>query len=575
VPLLTESDIDKHLSAMVDAEVIAVDTETTGFGVRDGRDYLMGISVAYYLGNLGIMSAYFPIRHEGENDNLDLSILHRLRPILESKPLIFHNIKFDLQSLATVDIKPTQSQRLFCTQQIAHMVNEEWFSKKLDSLSKNLLGDSKAKDEVEKWTHAFGWKTIPASLMDEYARHDAELTLRLFAEILWAEAKAQELDTLWDTELTYICLLDRIERRGIRVDQEFVKTKIAVGTTRMQDVEDELGFTPTPTNLSKLFFEELKLPILSLTPGGKPCLDKKNMEQYDEILSHLDDKRARLVLEYRGWQKAVSALYKPALELLSPDGRIRPNFKPHGTKTGRLSCETPNLQQIPRQSSNVWNGDAKRSFIASEGYKLLEFDYSQLEFRLAAAYGNVELLLDIFAKGEDPFLPTAIEVFGGPEFRQSAKTLTYSTLYGAGQRRISFALGIDESRASDVISKFRELYPGIYAASSKATQLAGSRGYVRYWTGRRRHFPNAEVSYKAFNSIIQGGAAELVKHAMLRVDEQICDEDCRIVLTVHDSIVIEVREDRAESIIEPVKKLMSDFPQFGVKFDVDCKVWGK
>lgn len=560
---------------MLDAEVIAVDTETTGFGVRDGRDYLMGISVAYYLGSLGIMSAYFPVRHEGEN--LNPSVLHQLRPILESKPLIFHNIKFDLQSLATVDINPgtDPNQRLFCTQQIAHMVNEEWFSKSLDSLSKNLLGDEKAKDEVAKWTHAFGWKTIPADLMDEYARHDAELTLRLFAEILWKEARAQELDELWPTELAFIRLLDKIERRGIKVDQDFVKTKVSVGQTRMQDICDELGFEPTPTQLNKLFFEELKLPILSLTPGGKPCLDKKNMEQYDEILSHINDKRARLVLEYRGWQKAVSSLYLPTLNLISPDGRIRPNFKPHGTKTSRLSCETPNLQQIPRQSTNVWNGDAKRSFVPADGYKQLEFDYAQLEYRLAAAYGEVESLLDIFAKGEDPFIPTAIEVFGGPEFRQSAKTLTYSTLYGAGQRRISFALGISESAASDVIGRFRELYPGIYVASAKATKLAATRGYVRYWTKRRRHFPNAEVAYKAFNSIIQGGGAELVKHALLRVDNELCNEDCRIVLTVHDSIVLEVKEELAESIKEPVIKLMTDFPQFSVKFDVECKEWGK
>lgn len=556
---------------MVDAEVIAVDTETTGFGVKDGSDYLMGISVAYYLGDLGIMSAYFPVRHESQN--LDFSVIHRLRPILESKPLIFHNIKFDLQSLATVGINPTQ--RMFCTQQLAHLVNEEWFSKSLDSLSKNLLGDQKSKEEVEKWTHAFGWKTIPGDLMDEYARHDAELTLRLFAEVIWQEARAQELDQLWDVELAFIRLLDKIERRGIRVDQEFAKTKISVGEIKMQDVSDELGFEPTPTHLSKLFFEDLGLPILSLTPGGKPCLDKKNMEQYDEILANSNDKRAQLVLEYRGWQKAVSSLYRSALEHISADGRVRCNFKAHGTKTGRLSCEQPNLQQIPRDSKNVWNGDAKRTFIPSDGYRLLEFDYSQLEYRLAAAYGGVDSLIEIFSKNEDPFLPTATEVFGGPEFRQAAKTLTYSTLYGAGQRRISFALGISESAASDVIGRFRELYPGIYSASAKATQLAAQRGYVRYWTGRRRHFPNSEFAYKAFNSIIQGGGAELVKHALLRVDEQVCDEDCRIVLTVHDSIVIEVKEDRAESIIDPVKKLMSDFPQFGVKFDIECKEWGK
>src|SRR5213080_1634480 len=123
--MLTPSDIDKHLSAMMDAEVIAVDTETTGLEVRDGTDYLMGISVAYYLGNLGIMSAYFTFRHVG--DNLPMEVVHRLKPILESKPIVFHNLPFDIPSLATIGIYPTEAQRLFCTQQIAHMVNEEWF----------------------------------------------------------------------------------------------------------------------------------------------------------------------------------------------------------------------------------------------------------------------------------------------------------------------------------------------------------------------------------------------------------------------------------------------------------------
>jgi DNA polymerase-1 len=570
--MLSNADIDKHLSAMQDAEVIAVDTETTGLEVKDGTDYLMGISVAYYLGSLGIMSAYFPFRHQGENLSTDL--VHRLRPILESKPLVFHNLPFDIPSLATIGIYPTEAQRLFCTQQIAHMVNEEWFSKKLDALSKNLLNDQKDSTEVDKWKHAFGWPTIPADLMDPYARHDAELTLRLFAEILWLEFRAQDLTDLWPRELAFLSLLIRIMGRGILVDQDFASMKISTGEQIMQDIVDELGYEPTPTNLYKLFFEELKLPVLSLTPGGKPCLDKKNMEQYDEILAHSDDKRARLVLEFRGWQKAVSSLYRPSLDLLSPDGRIRANFKAHGTKTGRLSCEKPNLQQIPRTSTHVWNGDAKRTFVPMEGHKLLEFDYSQLEFRLAAAYGQVESLLEIFEKNADPFIPTAIEVFGGPEFRQDAKTLTYSILYGAGQRRVSFALGISESRASDVIGRFRDLYPGIYSASSKATKLAATRGYVRYWTGRRRHFQNPEYAYKAFNSILQGGAAELVKDAMLRVDDQVCNEDCRMVLTVHDSIVIEVREEIVEQVTPKIIALMVDFPQFGVPFNVAVKEWG-
>ena len=164
---MDETSVQRHCDAMMNAEVIAVDTETTGIaGIKDGRDYCMGISVAYRLGPLGIVSAYFPFRHQ--EGNLDRSALEFLRPVLESKPLVFHNVKFDLFSLETLGIVP--QGKLYCTMQIAAMVNEELYSKELDAVGKKYVGRGKSKSEaLDGWIKSFGWHTVPPGLMDEYA----------------------------------------------------------------------------------------------------------------------------------------------------------------------------------------------------------------------------------------------------------------------------------------------------------------------------------------------------------------------------------------------------------------------
>lgn len=580
---MDESSIDKHISHMMEAEIIGVDTETTGLQVKDGRDYCMGISVAYRLGGLGIVTAYFPFRHP--DDNLDRLTLAKLRTVLETRPVVFHNAKFDLHSLATLDISVSE---YWCSMVMAHMVNEEWPSKGLDYLSKMLLKDQKQdKDEVRAWADAFGWHTVPVKVMEPYARHDAALALRLF-EALWPMMKEQELNALWPTEQAYASLLYAMERRGVRIDRDFCRVQAERGYGYMDAIADELGWNPASTNsLSAFLLDELGLPVLAWTQTdqdgnptdkSKPSFTKKEMEQYDEMLALMERREARLVLAYRGWSKASSFL-DSIQKLTSPDERVRPDFKQHGTVTGRLACVEPNLQQIPRNGDKPWNRATKSAFVAEPGFQLWEFDYSQLEFRLAASYGGEDDLIRRFGMGEDPFLPTALEVFGGVEHRQSAKTLTYSSLYGAGVRRIKNALALTEQEATDVRERYRQLYPGIYRASATATTLAKKRGYVRYWTGRRRHFGIRDGqrlgTHKAFNAVIQGGAAELVKRAGLRLAQEVDnDETCRMVLTVHDSWVFEIREDLVEHYKPQIIKIMTDFPDIGVKLDVDAKLWG-
>lgn len=566
---MDETSVERHVEAMRNAEVIAVDTETTGFLVKDGRDYLMGISVAYRLGAFGIVSAYFPFRHQ--EGNLERGHLELIKSVIESKPLVFHNLKFDLHSLATIGIVPTG--KLYDTLNIAQLINEELPSKSLDYLSKKFLNDSKAKDEVKTWADMYGWASVPANIMAPYAEHDAELTLMLF-EKFWPQMREQELVGLWPTERQFTRLLTDMERRGVRIDPAFCEAKARKGRDRMNAILDDLDLdedTLGPKALYRILIEELQLPVVKRTDKGAVCFDKDAMAQYDEMLEAMDSPIAHLVLEYRGWQKAVTSLYEPLLRLVSPDGRVRPNFKQHGTKTGRLSCAEPNLQQIPKRTEKPWNGDAKRAFCASEGFTLWGYDYSQLEFRLAAAYGQEQWLIEEFANPDGDVFTVMSERLGVS--RSVVKTFTYGTLYGAGLAKTAQTLGQPEAAIEADYNSFRDSISGIRHVSSVATKKAKQRGYVKYWTGRRRHFPYADGHHKAFNSLLQGGGAELVKRAMIRLDSEVCDDNCRILLQVHDEIVFEIK-DGMESTYDPlIVKIMTEFPEFGIPFKVEGKVW--
>lgn len=574
---MEQSSFYKHLDCIAASDICAVDTETTGFGVKDGHDFLMGISVAYRMGAFGLMSAYFPFRHE--SDNLPMEWSKDLFSALEHHPLVFHNLKFDLHSLATIGFVP--QGKLFDTLNMAHMVNEEWPSKSLDWLSRKLLGDGKTKDRVQGWTEGFGWASVPPGLMAPYAEKDAELTLRLF-ECLWPQMQEQELHTLWPTERRWARLLVDMEQRGVEVDLEFCGYMERRGEERMQDIKDELGFDPgRPTELGYYLLDVLGLPVLkrgkatAKEPLGRPSFDKNVIAEYETFLNVMDNTAARLILEYRGWQKAVTSLYRPIQDMVGIDDRVRCNFKQHGTVTGRISCSEPNLQQIPKRTDKPWNGSAKRAFRSSEGWELYGYDYAQLELRLAAAYGREQWLIDIFADDDkDVFNEWASAV--GAE-RQVIKTYTYATLYGAGLGKIAETLGRTESEVEETYRRFKESISGIGIVSQRATQRAQTRGFVKLWTGRRRHFAYREDCHKAFNSLLQGGGAEIVKRAMLAIDDdpRINKEECRIVLQVHDEIVFEMKEGCREKYEPFIIQHMTNFPDFGVHFKVEGKAWNK
>jgi len=550
-------------------QLLTIDTES---GETRG---LMGVSVAWD----GLLTTGFYLGWNHDDRNLTEPQRIRLRAILsdESKTLVFHNAAYDLKVLERNGLIKRGRRNFYDTMLMVHWINENLTNYSLDRQSQAYGGKPKNRSSAMQYQiDTYGWDGVTFDMNDKYSANDAWITHELFRKIL-PEFQAQGFDgPLWEVEQKYVWVIANMIERGIKIDLEYCLREMFKGQHIMGQMRAELMINPgSPIGLEKLLIDQLGLPVMKRTPGGKPSFDKEAMALYDEMLEQVEDDRAKKVLRYRGWQKTVSSNYKAYIDLRDGDNVLHPGYKIHGTETGRASCEKPNLQQIPKSSDKEWNGNLKRAFIPRDGFGLWEVDYSQLEFRLTVAYAEQEDLIEVFNdESRDIFTEMATAM---DWLRQNVKTLVYLILFGGGANRAKVAFRLDtieEGRA--LVEEFHSRYPKIRAISRKAQRLAESRGYVQYWTGRRRHFPKGSKFYRAFNSIIQGGEAEIVKRAMIKLDETVCDESCRMVLQVHDSVVFEIAEGKESVYLPRIKEAMEavDF-DFGVKFKVDVKKWGE
>lgn len=552
------------------ADYLPVDTEGE---VNHPYAHTWGVSTS-----ANSVPEYFGFNHLIGN-NLPQGWLERLRDvILRHNCLVFHNAKHDLRALAALDIN--YKGRFYDTMMMAHMVDENIYSKELSYLSKMYGGEPKRQaEEMALIIKAFGWQYIPLDYIRPYAANDAYITGELFYRLL-PQFQEQGFEKLWDTEQKFIRLMAKIENTGIPLDTELSERELERGLKIMAEIQKSLGFNPaSPIELGNFLINEMNLPVVSRSKKtGKPSFDKAAMKVYDEFLQLNDDKRAEQILTYRGWQKTTSSNYKRYLLSVHPDGRLRPNYKLHGTLTGRMSCEDPNLQQIPRGSSNDWNGHLKRAFITDDGYTAYEADFSQLEFRLGCAYGKVQRLAEIFADTERDIFTEMARDLGMSRFH--TKTLNYTLQFGGGAKRIASVFGVEFATARAIIENYFKNYPGLAKASNLAKLRAEQNGYVGYWTGRRRHFSDKyEDSRKAFNSICQGGAFEIVKRRMIALDDAgLNNDECRMDLQVHDSVRFEIANGKQDEYIPEIKRIMEDVNSdfnFGVRFKVDIHKWGE
>jgi DNA polymerase-1 len=559
------------------AKILSFDTETTGLEVYDGTDTMTGFSIAFAT-DLGILEEYFPVYHDsGENLPEDLAFA-LLREIVK-KPMIMHNAPFDLSVLYHLGLP--LPEKFFDTMKLDHLINENYGTYKLDATTKRWLGyEGKEKSPLfNAGLLAYGWAKMPSHLMYDYAKADASITFRSLVAMQKSPEMRPELVKYWqEIEAPTTTLLAKMRRRGVKINLDLCKEQELKGKAIMEEITDKLGGNPgSPVMLKKLFWEELGLPVI-YGKNKRPTFDKEAMKRYEVLLERKEgtegNEVARDILRYRGWQKAVSGYYESYQRHISNDGRLRAEYRATGTVTGRFSCANPNLQQIPKETDKEWNGRIKTALIGESGYKLWELDYSQLEFRLAASASKEQRLLEIFNDPDrDIFDEMAAQL--GME-RQATKTLTYSIQYGAGKQRIQDVFGVNEYEAIDIIDNFYETYPGLKIAGQKFGQQAKRAGFVDIWSGRRRHFmyPQSEY-YKAFNSYVQGGAADLVKMVMVDIDKNIDDDqECRMLLQVHDSLVFEIREGREDYYLPLLAEAMTK-PDFGVRLAVDAHSWAK
>lgn len=561
---------------------VAIDTETNGKDVRDGSGYAVGVSISYRHPTAGLVSHYLPFRHK-YGFNLEPYWREKLREAIEFRDVwgsgvfVFHNSKFDLESLGTLGIHITNTERTYCTMLMAHILSEEWpKGKSLNACARNWLdGETKKESPAFKaFTERVGWDNVPSEEMYEYAAYDPVLTLRLF-EALWPEWEKEGVDDYWkNSKRKAVDTLRNMERRGIGVDVSRCEKMSHIGRWQMQELQETLGINPaSPKQLKELLIDQLGLPVVKLTKNGNPSFDKEAMEEYDELLELMEDPAAKLISQYRGWQKSVTSNYEPYVRLLSPDGRLRCNYKLHGTKTLRLSSSDPNLQNIPRETKKEWNGEMKQCFIEDdEEWELWEGDFAQLEMRLGASYGRVKALLKIFEEDRDLFTEMALQV--GME-RYEVKQLAYTMQYGGGIARIMAAFGVLETKARQMRDQFFGTYPEFRALSQLASHRVIATGRVQLWSKRYRHFRSRKNdAHKAWNSVLQGGAADIVEQRMNALEASLDPSIAQMLLQIHDAFTFRVKKSEKHIVLPEIKRIMEAVePDFGVKFKVDVHKW--
>ncbi len=551
------------------ADAVAVDTETTGL---DFDDRILGIGISWL--------------KEGEIDSLYLNAGHPpslffprhplegIRAIIQAarnpERFFMHNALFDLERLARWDYMqpgewPSDSQ-LVDTQTLSRIAvpfnHKE--STSLKHLSARLLGGMPA-DVASMKNNRGQFAMMPAEKVERYGRADAEYTLRLGLVLLEEAAKAYDepdtLSHLLRRESAFGKLLTRMQLTGILLNSGWVQEQMGILTRKREEAAarlkgEGLQNPASRSEVISLFRDRgAKLP---LTEKGNPRIDE------DSLVS-LDDPLAGVLLEWRGFDKAISTWLEGFLDKVADDGRLHPRFHAAGTISGRLSCRSPNLQAIPMSDRGASFGSMGGLFLAPGGSELWAVDYGQAELRMLTSYAQSAVMAQSFHKGKDVHKETAREMWPGEEIdrikRQYGKGANYTISYGGGAGALSVSTGLPYEDAKEVIRRHRRAFPGIAHAQRTTERVWVDRGWLKLLSGRRRWLGGNEKdrAYKAFNQLIQGGVAEMMKDAMLAVDRLMAGTSSRLLLQIHDSIEGELsREDLDRGIKEEIAQAMID-----------------
>ncbi|HLA30618.1 MAG TPA: DNA polymerase I, partial [Pseudomonas sp.] len=542
---------------------------------------------------------YIPLAHSymGVPAQLDRDqVLAALKPILEDprKAKVGQHAKYDINILANASTPIAVQGVAFDTMLESYVLDSTATRHDMDSLALKYLDHStiRFEDIAGKGAKQLTFDQIALELAGPYAAEDADVTLRLH-QALWAKLEAEPslARVLREIEMPLVPVLARIERQGALVDAKLLGQhsvelgdKLVALERQAFDIAGEEFNLSSPKQLGVILYEKLGLPIISKTAKGQASTAEAVLAE----LAEQDFELPKVLMQYRTLSKLKSTYTDRLPEQINPrTGRIHTSYHQAVAATGRLSSSDPNLQNIPIRSAE--GRRIRQAFVAPAGYKLLAADYSQIELRIMAHLAQDEGLLEAFRHDRDVHRATAAEVFGVPldavsvDQRRSAKAINFGLIYGMSAFGLAKQIGCDRKQAQAYIDVYFARYPGVLAYMERTREQAAEQGYVETLFGRRLYLPEIRSSNQglrkgaertAINAPMQGTAADIIKRAMIAVDNWLSESglDAKVILQVHDELVLEVREDLVEQVRERIKQLMSGAAELAVPLLVDVGV---
>ena len=584
--VLTEDALDAWIARINDAELVAVDTETTGLDPMTAK--MVGISLSTEPGK----AAYIPVAHDyaGVPKQLSLeTVLGKLGPWLEDpkQAKLGQNMKYDLHIFANHGVRVAGVAHDTLLQSY---VLESHRPHDMDSLAVRHLGIKTISydDMTGKGASRIPFTQVNLEGARDYAGEDADVTLQLHREMFPAIERDEKLTTVYSAiEMPVMEILFTIERQGVLLDVDVLQKQTAELSGRLDEIEKEVHEQAgqpfklsSPKQLQEILFVKQQLPVLKKTPGGQPSTDEDVLQRLA-----LDHPLPKLILEYRALSKLKSTYTDKLPKMVNPEtGRVHTNYAQAVANTGRLASNDPNLQNIPVRTAE--GRRVREAFVAPDGCSIVSADYSQIELRIMAHLSQDESLLQAFREGADVHRHTASEIFGSPqeevtsEQRRYAKVINFGLIYGMSAFGLAGQLGIERSAAQNYIDRYFTRYPGVADYMQRTRETAKEKGYVETVFGRRLYLAEIRASNHqrrqaaeraAINAPMQGTAADLIKLSMIAVNNWIATEKLasRMIMQVHDELVLEVPDSELELVKQTVPELMAGVAQLDVPLMAD------
>ena len=588
--ILTHQDLTKWVKKLKEADLFAFDTET------DNLDYmqanLVGMSFSVCPGE----AAYLPIAHDYVDAPRQLSfafVLNQLTDILQNPDIakVGHNLKYDQSVLARYDVQLAGIQH--DTMLESYIVNSTSSRHDLDTLCELHLDHKNIKFEevAGKGAKQITFNQVSLDVALDYAAEDADMSLQLH-QFFWPQlSKLKEQVTLYrDTEIPMVSVLSRLERNGVLIDASLLAKQNKELSKKITKLEKQAYTTvgeefnlDSPKQLQKILFEQLELPIIRKTPKGQPSTAEDVLQELAQ-----DYEFPELILEYRSLKKLQTTYVdKLPLQICPSTGRIHTSYQQAVASTGRLSSTDPNLQNIPIRTEE--GRRVRQAFVAKNKCVLLAADYSQIELRIMAHLSQDTRLIEAFAAGEDVHSATAAEVFGesiaevSKDQRRAAKAINFGLIYGMSAFGLGKQLGIHRGEAQSYIDLYFDRYPGVKKYMDETRELAHEQGFVETIFGRRLYLPeinsrNAQrrqyAERTAINAPMQGSAADIIKRAMISIDEWLLGsrKSITMIMQVHDELVFEVESRHIDEARQNIVSRMVSAASLTVPLEVDANV---